>query len=261
MPQDCILLSVDSHQIATVSLQRAERHNAIDDTLALRLQRELQELGRDPDIRAVILAGSGINFCSGYDMAWLAQISEDAATLQRQTARVVALLQTLDTLPKPTIARVHGAAFGVGAGLVACCDVAIAASDSLFGFSEVKLGSMPATVAPYVVRAIGTRAARRYLISAERFNAGKAKSLGLIHQVVAPENLSRSVEQQVRLLLQNSPQAMAATKQLLRQIDTLGCGEQADSLGQTQLAALLSSEEGREGMQAYLQQRAPRWAR
>lgn len=137
MAQDCIQLSVDNRNIATLSLHRPELHNAIDDTMTQRLTRELQELGRDPAIRAVVLTGSGMNFSTGHDMQWLARMNTASeATLREQADLLATLLHTLDTLPKPTIAKIHGSAFGIGVGLVACCDLAISCTDSLFGFSQ-----------------------------------------------------------------------------------------------------------------------------
>lgn len=260
MAQDCILLSVDDRNIATLSLNRPELHNAIDDTLALRLTRELKELGRDPSIRAIVLTGSGMNFSTGHDMQWLERLNTaDDATLQQQARLLAELMVVLDTLPKPTIAKVHGSAFGIGVGLVACCDVAISCTDSLFGFSEVKLGSIPSSIAPYIIRAIGARAARRYFITAERFNAGKAKRLGLVHQVVEAEELDASLEMTLRHLLHNGPQAMVAAKQLVNDISQLGTSQAALDISIERITSVRTSEEGREGIYAYLQKRAPNW--
>ena len=260
MAQDCILLSVDDRNIATLSLHRPELHNAIDDTLALRLTRELKELGRDPAIRAVVLTGSGMNFSTGHDMQWLARLNTaDAAMLHEQAQLLAELMVTLDTLAKPTIAKVHGSAFGIGVGLVACCDVAISCTDSLFGFSEVKLGSIPSSIAPYIIRAIGARATRRYFMTAERFNAGKAKRLGLVHQVVEAEELDASLEMTLRHLLHNGPQAMIAAKQLVNELSQLGTSTAALDLCVQRIINVRSSEEGREGINAYLQKRVPDW--
>lgn len=260
MARDCIQLSVDNRNIATLSLHRPELHNAMDDTMTQRLTRELHELGRDPAIRAVVLTGSGMNFSTGHDMQWLARMNTASEnTLREQAALLADLLHTLDTLPKPTIAKIHGSAFGIGVGLVACCDVAISCTDSLFGFSEVKLGSIPSSITPYVVRAIGARATRRYFITAERFNAGKAKRLGLVHQVVEADELDGSLDMALRHLLQNGPHAMSAAKQMVNDIAQLGDGPAAIQLCIDRVTAVRMGEEGREGINAYLDKRPPAW--
>lgn len=260
MAQDCIQLSVDNRNIATLSLHRPELHNAIDDGMTLRLTRELQELGRDPAIRAVVLTGSGMNFSTGHDMQWLARMNTASEGILREQAALTAeLLATLDALPKPTIAKIHGSAFGIGVGLVACCDLAISCTDSLFGFSEVKLGTIPSSITPYVIRAIGARATRRYFMTAERFNAGKAKRLGLVQQVVEADELDGCLEMSLRQLLQNGPQAMVAAKALVNEVAGLGTSAQAVAHCIERVTAVRMSEEGREGINAYLDKRAPGW--
>jgi len=260
MAQDCILLSVDDRNVATVTLHRPELHNAIDDGMTIRLTRELRELGNDPSIRAVVLAGSGMNFSTGHDMQWLARMNTASEGILREQAALTAeLLATLDALPKPTIAKIHGSAFGIGVGLVACCDLAISCTDSLFGFSEVKLGTIPSSITPYVIRAIGARATRRYFMTAERFNAGKAKRLGLVQQVVEADELDGCLEMSLRQLLQNGPQAMVAAKAMVNEVAGLGTSAQAVAHCIERVTAVRMSEEGREGINAYLDKRAPGW--
>lgn len=260
MAQDCILLSVDDRNIATVTLHRPELHNAIDDGMTTRLTRELRELGNDPSIRAVVLTGSGMNFSTGHDMQWLARMNTASEGILREQAALTAeLLATLDALPKPTIAKIHGSAFGIGVGLVACCDLAISCTDSLFGFSEVKLGTIPSSITPYVIRAIGARATRRYFMTAERFNAGKAKRLGLVQQVVEADELDGCLEMSLRQLLQNGPHAMVAAKAMVNEVAGLGTSTQAVALCIERVTAVRMSEEGREGINAYLEKRAPDW--
>lgn len=257
---ESVLLTVDTRGIATLTLNRPECHNAIDRDCANLLIANLQTLAEDPEVRAVVLTGSGISFSAGHDIAsirTMARASEPE--LRAELAEYSRLLALLDTLPRPTIARVQGSAFGLGVGLIACCDFAIGATDALFGFSEVRLGAIAGITAPYTVRAIGARAARRYLVSSERFNAGKAKRLGLLHQDVPPSQLDPSIEQLVRQLLINGPQAMMATRRL---IDVVAHRAIDDTLRAHALEAALRarlSDEGREGAAAFIEHRAPDW--
>ncbi|BAK76362.1 enoyl-CoA hydratase/isomerase [Pseudogulbenkiania sp. NH8B] len=255
-----ILHSVDDQGIATLRLNRAELHNALDDTMIVQLTSALETLTADARVRAIVLAAEGISFCAGHDSAWMQRMAGFGQEEIKQHARLLAtLLGTLDNCPKPTIARVQGSAFGIGAGLLACCDVAIGASEALFCFSDVKLGMIPASVAPYVMRAIGERATRRYFITAERFNAGKAKRLGLIHLVVEHEELDMAVAQMCRQVLLNGPQAMAEAKQLVRELG--GRAITADTIETTiaRIAQIHASTEGQEGVAAFIEQRAPSW--
>lgn len=255
-----ILQSVDGKGIATITLNRAELHNALDDAMIVRFTAVLESLIADPRVRTIVLAAEGISFCAGHDHAWMQRMAAFNQDEIQQHARLLAqLLVTLDNCPKPTIARVQGSAFGIGAGLLACCDVAIGVSEALFCFSDVKLGVIPAAVAPYVMRAIGERAARRYFVTAERFNAGKAKRLGLIHLVVEDEELDMAVAQMCRQVLLNGPQAMAAAKQLVHELG--GQAITADTIETTieRIAQIRTSAEGQEGIAAFLEQRAPSW--
>ena len=216
MNQGNVFLNLDERGVATLTLNRPERHNAIDDELIQELTAQLRKLAKEDAVRVVILAGEGKSFSAGADLNWMRRMADysneenvaDAATLAE-------LLRTLDHLPKPTIARVHGAAIGGGIGLVACCDMAVASDVATFSLSEVKLGLIPATIGPYVVRAIGERNARRVFLSAERFNAQTAWNMGLIHEITTPEGLDGAVERLVSTLLQNGPQAMAEAKALV----------------------------------------------
>lgn len=255
-----ILQSVDDKGIATITLNRAELHNALDDGMILQFTAVLEHLIADGRVRAIVLAADGISFCAGHDSAWMQRMTGLDNEELKQHGRLLAnLLATLDSCPKPTIARVQGSAFGIGAGLIACCDVAIGVSEALFCFSDVRLGVIPAIVAPYVIRAIGERAARRYFITAERFNAGKAKRLGLIHQAVENEELDLAVEQMVRQVLVNGPQAMAAAKRLVRELGGRAIGTDTIELTIERIAQVRSSAEGQEGIAAFIEQRAPTW--
>lgn len=260
MTVESVLLAVDSKGIATITLNRAERLNALDDSGVSLLTAMLETLAEDVGVRAVVLTGSGISFSAGHDIDWMRRMADFGREELERHARLLAkLLRTLDTLPKPTVAKIQGSAFGLGAGLVACCDVSIAASEALFSFSDVKLGVIPALVAPYMVRAIGERATRRYFMTAERFNAGKAKRLGLVHQVVESDELDMAVDFLINHLLINSPAAMLEAKRLLADISSQDVSEAALETCIQRIVAVRLSEEGREGIQAMLEKRKPSW--
>ncbi|MGL6070972.1 enoyl-CoA hydratase-related protein [Craterilacuibacter sp.] len=257
---DTILLTLDSRGVATIRLNRPDLHNALDDEIVSRLTDTLQEVGSDERVRVVILTGNGINFSAGHDMAWLQKMAGASPDEIAQQARLVTkLLHTLDTLPKPTIARVQGSAFGIGAGLIACCDIAYGVSEALFSFPDTRLGAIPASIAPFVLRTIGERAARRYFLSAERLNAGKAKRLGLLHQVVEDEELDSVIAMQVSNLLCNGPHAMQQAKRLIHDLAPLGTGSDAMTLAISRAAETRSSAEGREGMRSFIEKRKPDW--
>jgi methylglutaconyl-CoA hydratase len=257
---DSVLLAVDPRGIATLTLNRPECHNAIDRDCAGLLLANLDTLAEDEEIRAIVITGSGISFSAGHDtdaVRRMAQAGE--AELRTELGQYSQLLARLDTLPKPTIARVQGSAFGLGAGLIACCDFAIGASDALFGFSEVRLGIIAGISIPYIVRAIGARAARRYLISSERFNAGKAKRLGLLHQDEAPALLDQAVEQLLRQLLINGPQAMLISRQLIATVAEQPIDDALRAHVLEKSLQVRLSDEGSEGTAAFIEHRAPNW--
>jgi methylglutaconyl-CoA hydratase len=263
MIEPTILTHIDNRGRATLTMNRPELHNAFDDVLINGLTAKLRDLEDDPDIRVVILASSGKSFSAGADLNWMRRMADYSREQNLADAEGLAeLMRTLDTLSKPTIALVQGAAYGGGVGLVACCDIAIASTRASFCLSEVKLGLIPAVISPYVVSAIGPRAARRYFQSAEVFDAGEAFRLGLIHQVVADENeLYAAADLMTVRLLANAPGALAAAKNLIAAVagrkvdDTLI----ADTAGR--IADQRSSPEGREGLSAFLEKRKPAWVR
>jgi methylglutaconyl-CoA hydratase len=255
-----ILLAVDPRGIATLTINRAQCHNAIDRDSASLLTANLETLRDDPGIRAIILTGAGISFSAGRDLSAMRnQASATQPELHKDARELTRLLNTLDTLHKPTIARVQGSAFGLGVGIIACCDFALGASDALFGISETRLGTVACLIAPFVIRAIGARAARRYLISTERFNAAKAKRLGLLHQDLPAAELDAEIEQLVQQLLLNSPQAMRETKQLIKQLEHRDIDQALLAQLAELSAASLSGAEGREGITAYIEHRQPQW--
>jgi methylglutaconyl-CoA hydratase len=262
MKTTALLTTIDKYGRATLTMNRPEIHNAFDETLIADLTRELRELEADPRVRVVILAGSGRSFSAGADLSWMRRMSE--YTPEENLADALALaemLKILDGLAKPTVALVQGAAYGGGVGLVACCDVAIASGKASFCLSEVKLGLIPALISPYVVQAIGPRAARRYFQSAETFDSAEAHRLGLVHEVVAEEELPAAADRISRAFLKNGPAAMAATKDLVDRvsrgpIDGAMIRDTAERIAQTRASA-----EGKEGLTAFLQKRNPSWVK
>jgi methylglutaconyl-CoA hydratase len=253
-----LLLDYPQPHIAKISLNRPEKHNAFNDSLIKSLNETLLKIENDPNIRVVLLTAEGRNFSAGADLEWMQRMVnyskkqnlEDAIGLAR-------LLHTLNNLRKPTIAVAQGAAYGGGVGLLACCDIVIASEDSYFCFSEVKLGLIPATIAPYVVAAIGERAARRYFLTAEQFTAQKALELGLIHFISGHDKLQDKALEMATVLLHNSPQALAATKQLLQRLSSIDEKLIADTA--ELIAQIRTSEEGQAGLKAFLAKEKPPW--
>ncbi len=246
--------------VARVRMTRAQVHNAFDDALVAELTTTLAQVGADPAIRVVVLEGDGASFSAGADLNWMrgmAAASEEANRLD--SLALAKLMRTLDELPKPTIARVHGAAFGGGVGLVACCDIAIGASEAKFGLTESKLGLLPAVISPYVIAAIGPRHARRYFASAEIFDAEEAYRIGLLHAVVNATTLDTAIQRQIDLLLKAAPAASAQAKALVRSVCAHTNGAQHDADNAALIARLRVSNEGQEGLSAFLEKRKPHW--
>lgn len=247
--------------VGLVTLNRPERHNAFDDALIAELTEALRAMEADEAIRAVVLSGTGKSFSAGADLAWMKRMagySKDDNI--RDAMGLGALMRTLAFLAKPTIARVHGPAYGGGVGLVACCDIAVAHHAATFSFSEVKLGLIPAVISPYVVAAIGPRAARRYFLTGERFDAGEAWRIGLVSELaVSGEDLDEKVGKLVDALLEASPAAQREAKALVRAV--AGKPVTSDVIQDTaeRIARIRSSPEGREGVAAFLEKRRPAW--
>ncbi|MPY71275.1 MAG: enoyl-CoA hydratase/isomerase family protein [Alphaproteobacteria bacterium] len=246
--------------VARLVLDRPERHNAFDDALVAELDTALERAAADPAVRAVVLSANGRSFCAGADLDWMrrtaalsrAENEADAVLLGRMLAR-------LNTLPKPTVALVQGGAYGGGVGLVAACDIAIAAEDTSFALSEVRLGLIPAVICPYVIAAMGPRAARRLILTAERFEAAEAHRVGLVHMVVPGVELGEAGERVVAQLLRAGPEAAAAAKRLVDDIAGRPIDEALVSETARRIAATRSSHEAAEGIAAFLERRAPRW--
>lgn len=250
--------------VARLRLDRPELHNAFDDALIAGLVDALLALGADPAVRVVVLEGAGASFSAGADLNWMRRMAAAGETANRDDALALAgLLRALDELPKPTIARVHGAAFGGGVGLVAACDIAIGVPEAKFGLTESKLGLLPAVISPYVVAAIGARQARRWFATAEIFDAAEARRIGLLHQVVAADALDAAVQRQVDLLLKSGPRAAADAKSLVRTVlandGSPTSRDELDAANAELIAALRVSPEGQEGIAAFLEKRPASW--
>lgn len=246
--------------IARIRMSRPERHNAFDAVLIADLDAALAAIGDDPEVRAVVLEGAGPSFSAGADLNWMrGMAAADEADNRADALALAALMRRLDELPKPTIARVHGAAFGGGVGLIACCDIAIGTADARFGLTESKLGLLPAVISPYVIAAIGARQARRYFASAEIFDAEQARRIGLLHEVVAADQLDTTVQHHLELLLKAGPKAAAAAKRLVREVAWRHDRDAIDDANADLIARLRVSPEGQEGLTAFLDKRKPAW--
>ena len=247
--------------MARLRLDRPEVHNAFDDGLVAALTRTLESLVESADVRVLVLEGAGASFSAGADLNWMRGMAAASEAENRDDALALArLMRTLDAMPMPTIARVHGAAFGGGVGLVACCDIAIGTPAAKFGLTESRLGLLPAVISPYVIAAIGARQARRYFATAEIFDAAEALRIGLLHQVVAPEDLDAAVQRQLDLLAKAAPRAAAEAKVLVRRVSAGGDGASIDQANAGLIARLRVSPEGQEGLSAFLDKRKPAWA-
>lgn len=258
--EDALKCTIDKRGVATVTLNHPEKHNAFDDSLIAALTNALTALGSDDAVRVVVLAAEGKSFSAGADLNWMRRTADFShADNYRDSLALAELMHTLDTLPQPTIARVQGAAIGGGVGLVACCDIAVAAEKAVFAFSEVRLGLIPAVIGPYAVRAVGERQARRYFVTAERFDAKQAERLGLVHEVVPAAELTRRADELVDTLLANGPQAMRAAKRLARDLSAARIDRVMLEDTARRIADIRASDEGREGVGAFLEKRAPKW--
>jgi len=246
--------------ISTVTLNRPDVRNAFNDEVIAELTAVFVEIAKRDEVRCVVLAGNGPAFCAGADLNWMKRMAtytrednlEDASAMAR-------MLEVIWRCPKPTIARVHGDTYAGGTGLVAACDIAVAAQPAFFCLSEVKLGLIPATISPYVIRAMGARAAHRYFLTAERFSAAQAQRIGFVHEVVEAGALDARVAEIAAALVQAGPEAVKACKKLLH--DVAGHDITAGLVRRTVegIADIRASDEGREGVQSFLGKRKPDW--
>jgi len=246
--------------VATLWLNRPEVRNAFDERLIAELAAAVRRAGADPSVRVVVLGGRGSAFCAGADLRWMQRMAEFSREQNQADALTLAnMLRTLQSCPKPTVARVQGDCYAGGLGLVAACDIAVAAEGVHFCLTEVRIGLIPATIGPYVVRAIGARAASRYMLTGERFDAAEAARLGLLHTVVAADRLDAEVTRYAEVLAAGGPAALAAAKRLIDDLAAAGIDERLVDDTAARIAALRASPEGREGVQSVLGRRAPSW--
>ncbi len=246
--------------IARLRLNQPDKHNAFDDAVIQELLAHLQSLGERNKLRALVLEAAGKHFCAGADLAWMKRMAGlNREQNLRDAAELARLMATLNDFPVPTLCRIQGAAYGGAIGLIACCDIAIASEDARFCLSEVKLGLAPATIAPYVVAAMGARRCRQLFLTAEVFDAEKAHQYGLLHTVVPSEQLDQAIESTLTQVLQGGPQASRAAKQLVKRITDVS--DDVADWTSALIAALRVSEEGQEGLSAFFDKRKPRWTK
>jgi len=259
MAENLVLTEIDKRGVATVTLNRAEAHNALNDEVASALRGSLDALAAHDDVRVVVLAGRGKSFSAGADLTRMQRVATHSLAENKADALALAgLFERLNTMPMPTIAKVQGSAFAGGVGLVVCCDIAVAVDHARFAVTEVRLGLFPAMISPYVIAAIGPAAARRYCQTAERFDAAEAKRIGMVHESVPADQLDAVVAGIVDNILKNAPASVAASKRLIRET----AGEMSDAFREeaaAQIAAIRATAEGREGLAAFLEKRKPSW--
>jgi len=249
-----------AQRVAVVWLAREKVRNAFNETLIAELTSAFNRLGADDDVRAIVLAGRGPAFCAGADLDWMRRMAGYSFEENCEDARRLAdMLRTIWLTPKPVIARVHGDAYAGGMGLVAACDIAVAASTVNFCLSETRLGLIPATISPYVIRAMGEQAARRYALTAERFDAAEALRIGFVQAVVAAEAIDVYINEILAALMQTSSSAVREAKQLVREIAPRQIDERLVADTAERIAAIRASDDGREGVRAFLDKRKPRW--
>jgi methylglutaconyl-CoA hydratase len=245
-----------------LTLNRPQLHNAFDDGLIGALTQALQQAADDDTVRAVVLTGAGASFSAGADLNWMrAMATASEAANQEDSLRLAGLMRDLQYFPKPTVARVNGAAYGGGVGLITCCDIAIGVDGAKFGLTEVKLGLVPAVISPYVIAAIGLRQARRLFLTGELFDAAEALRIGLLHQLVEPDALDDTVHKTLALLTKAGPLAQREAKLLALRGGGYNPTDSAeeDARNAALIARLRVSSEGQEGLGAFLDKRAPAW--
>ena len=248
------------HGVAVLWLNRPEVRNAFNEIMIAELAAAFAELDADPSVRAVVLAGRGKVFCAGADLNWMKKMGEmDFEENRKDALAFGAMLKALHELRKPTVARVHGAAFAGGMGLIAACDIAAASTETEFAVSEVRLGLTPATISPYVLAAMGERAARRYFLTAERFSAAEAYRIGFIQELAQPQELDATVNAILGEIVQGAPGAHAVTKDLISAVARRPPGSELLEDMAARIATARASAEGREGVRSFLEKRAPSW--
>ncbi|MBV1867296.1 MAG: crotonase/enoyl-CoA hydratase family protein [Marinosulfonomonas sp.] len=257
MTYETLDVQIDARGVATLMMNRADKHNALDATMIAELEQAANDLGADDAVRIVILTGAGKSFCAGGDFNWFASnVDKNRAERIAQSGTLATMFKALNEMPKPLIGRINGPAYGGGVGMVSVCDYTIGAAHSKFGLTEVRLGLLPANISPYVVKRIGAAASRETMLSGALFDASRAEKIGLLTEVA--DDLDAAVEVVVNAHLQAAPGAVAATKRLIAYVDSHDLPDNmiytADSL-----ADAWETEEGREGINSFIEKRKPSW--
>ncbi len=245
--------------VTALTLNRPDVHNAFDEAMIAELTDSFNAVAGDETVRAVVLRGNGKSFSAGADLNWMKRmVGFDEAENFADASRLALLLHTIDTCPKPVIARVHGNAFAGAIGLIACCDLAVAVKEAEFAVTEVRLGLIPAVISPYLIRAMGARQARRWFLTAERFPAEQALAMNLVHEVVTADELDPCVDHWLDAIRKAGPHALSAAKLLVRAVDQTPSPEIVEDTAR-RIAAIRASAEGKEGVASFLEKRKPGW--
>jgi methylglutaconyl-CoA hydratase len=247
-------------RVATVTLNRPDVRNAFNETTIAEIKQAFSELGEDANLRAIVLAANGPAFCAGADLNWMKKMAGYThAENHADALQLAEMLRTIYLCPKPVVAKVQGDCYAGGMGLVAACDIIVAAEEANFCLSEVKLGLIPATISPYVIKAMGENAARRYFLTAERFGAQEALRIGFAHEVVSADALDAKVAEIVKALVNNSPNAVQQAKVLVREVVGQEVSDALLADTAERIAQIRASEQGREGVASFLEKRKPAW--
>lgn len=254
-------LSLERHGLsATVTLNRPDVRNAFNETTIAEITQVFQELDADAAVRAIVLAANGPAFCAGADLNWMKKMADYThAENLADAGQLAAMLATIYRCSKPVVAKVQGDCYAGGMGLVAACDIAVSVDSANYCLSEVKLGLIPATISPYVIKAMGESAARRYFITAERFSAAEALRIGFVHEVATVEALDDTVAGIVKALVSNSPNAVRQAKQLVQDVASRELTPELIAATVEGIAQIRASAEGREGVRSFLEKRKPAW--
>ena len=255
-----VITQIDSRGIAQVTLNNPDKHNAFDDQMIIQLTEAFHTVAANPDVRIMLLKSEGKSFSAGADLEWMKRMASYSYQQNLNDARALAaMLKALHQMPIPTIARVQGAAFGGAIGLISCCDIALASSNASFALSEVKIGLVPSTISPYVIAAIGERHAKRYFMTAERFDTNTALQISLVHEAVEEQFLDDKVEQLITAILSNGPEAVVAAKQLVFAVSGKAIDSSLIEHTCEVIAGIRVSAQGQEGLSAFLDKRKPHW--
>jgi len=257
---DKVITQIDSRGVAQVTLNNPDKHNAFDDQMIIELTNAFNALAANANVRIMLLKSEGKSFSAGADLEWMKRMASYSYQQNLNDARALAaMLKALHQVPIPTIARVQGAAFGGAIGLISCCDIALASSNASFALSEVKIGLVPSTISPYVIAAIGERHAKRYFMTAERFDTNTALQISLVHEAVEEQFLDDKVEQLITAILSNGPEAVVAAKQLVFAVSGKAIDSSLIEHTCEVIAGIRVSAQGQEGLSAFLDKRKPHW--